>query len=231
MRILLTGLPDTNRKALKHCAALDAEGIDFPLQELRLIPAAVKLLPAFDWTVFTSPGGARLYLEHLYPLNGVGHVAAVGPATAEALADWTVPVEVMPAVDFTAAGLLKELLVRVKAGESLLLPCSRLAAPALAEGLSAAGVKVTRLDLYEPAHSAEQPLPASDGVCFFSSSAVEAMRQIYGPDCLDGLPCAVIGPSTRETFLAAFGREPLMASSSSAAATVEILLKNLHGRA
>jgi uroporphyrinogen-III synthase len=57
------------------------------------------------------------------------------------------------------------------------------------------------------------------------------MRQIYGPDCLDGLPCAVIGPSTRETFVAAFGREPLMANSASAVATVEILAKNLYGRA
>ncbi|MEN9361311.1 MAG: hypothetical protein RL095_2846 [Verrucomicrobiota bacterium] len=231
MRILLTGLPDTNRKALKICASLGAEGIDFPLQELRLIPSAVKLLPAFDWTVFTSPGGARLYLEHLYPLNGVGHVAAVGPATAEALADWTVPVELMPQSEFTAAGLLQALRVRVKPGESLLLPCSRLAAPQLAAGLAAAGIRVTRLDLYEPAHTAAEPLPACDGVCFFSSSAVEAMHQIYGPDCLQDLPCAVIGPSTRESFLAAFGREALMPSSPSAAATVEILQKNLYGRA
>ena len=127
----------------------------------------------WDGVLFTSVNAVALA-----PVGAAWpRVAAVGPATAEALEKRGVDVAVVG----TGGGRELAEAWGSAAGQRLLLPRAREAHPALAEALRAAGAAVTCVAVYrtvvltgvDPA-----PFAGADVICFFAPSQVRAFLDL-----------------------------------------------------
>lgn len=102
-----------------------------------------------DWLLVTSASTAAILAERA-PRFGAGtRIAAVGPGTERALLAAGLRVDLVPARDHSAAGLLAALAATPRgSGERMLLLGAAGAAPTLAEGLLALGDTVIDAPLY-----------------------------------------------------------------------------------
>lgn len=159
---------------------------------------ALLRLAAFDWLAVTSANGAERVGSH-----AAGHpavrLAAVGPATARALAAAAGrPVDLVATVP-RVEGLLAEF---PRAPSRVLVAQADRAGSALADGLTAAGHQVEAVTAYrtitrrpEPAEAAE--LATVDAVVLASGSAAISWVEALGA----AVPALVVavGPSTART--------------------------------
>ena len=111
--------------------ALGAEVLDaptvqiLPVEDLGPMDGAIDRLGSFDWLVFTSSNGVTHFLDRLgglgRDLRALGHLklAAIGPATAEALAAFRLRADVVPE-SFRSEGLVEALRPLVE-GQGVLL--------------------------------------------------------------------------------------------------------------
>ncbi|MHC6593276.1 uroporphyrinogen-III synthase [Arthrobacter sp. C152] len=159
-RILVTRSPERSAALLEALSAAGAEPVLLPLIDFERAPDQHALdvacdalaAGAFDWLVASSAttihvlaGKAKergLGLGQLVP--AATRVAAIGPATRKLLEASGLAVALAPAGEQSAAGLLAVW----PGGGRVLLPQADIAAPGLAEGLSAAGSAVTAVTAY-----------------------------------------------------------------------------------
>ncbi len=140
--------------------ALGARVVQFPAIRLRpvrdtsLVDAAVSRLGTYDWIVFTSVNGVACFWERL---GAVGldsralagcRIAAIGPATARALADKGLVADCLPS-EYKAEGVVAALLEQGVRGSRVLLPRALVARDALPEALRRAGATVDVTPVYE----------------------------------------------------------------------------------
>jgi uroporphyrinogen-III synthase len=128
-------------------------------------------------------------------------VAAVGPATADALRLAGVEPDLTPA-EHSAQGLVEEF---ATGRGRVLFPCANLAPDTIAAGLEEKGWTVERVEAYRtvPAAAPEPALldrvAAADAIAFTATSSVQAFAALTGPD---GAPVPVpphvvcVGPTT-----------------------------------
>lgn len=96
-----------------------------PIDDPGPMDDAIDRLPSFDWLVFTSGNGVRHFLDRLetrgHDLRALGHLklAAIGPATAEALARYRLRADLVPE-SFRSEGLA-EALAPLVSGKRVLL--------------------------------------------------------------------------------------------------------------
>ncbi|MGP0063632.1 MAG: uroporphyrinogen-III C-methyltransferase [Isosphaeraceae bacterium] len=107
-RIVVTRPANESGRAAEVLEAMGAEVILAPTVEVRPIThpgpldAAIRGLDRFDWLVFTSSNGVRFFIERLETLGkdlrALGHlqIGAIGPATAEALAEFHLRADLVP---------------------------------------------------------------------------------------------------------------------------------------
>lgn len=133
-----------------------------------------------DWLVVTSHTAVRI-LQEAGLLDGLAlKVAAVGRATARALKDAGVDVDLVPQQQ-SGAGLVD---AWADPGARVLLPVSALAAPTVGDGLREQGCDVTRVDLYttEPLDELPEVIaqawPAFGAVVVTSSSVARALDSL-----------------------------------------------------
>ena len=193
------------------------------------LDSALARLGTFDWLVFTSVNGVMAAAERLAALGiawdarGAARVAAIGPATAAALAEQGVAVDLVPE-EYVAEGILAAL--GEVAGQRLLLARADIARQALAHELRARGAVVTEVAAYR---TVTQPIPLEllraalmpdetrqrvDAITFTSSSTVRGFLGSLAaagmqPAALDGIALAAIGPITAQT-LREDGLEPTL---------------------
>ena len=203
------------------------------------VAAAVGGLAGYRLVVFTSRNGVDVFLDYLDaagrrvqgdPASGPGPlvpgvlVAAVGPATASALEERGVAVDVVPG-EFIAEGLIATLdeLGLVPAGTRVLLPTASRARPVLPEALRSWGAEVDVLPVYDtaPAEALDLPveeLAAADFITFTSASTAEEFAGLLSAalataaegappalaELLSGVRLCSIGPAT-STALRALG--------------------------
>ncbi len=204
---------------------LGAEVIQFPTIEIHPladysgVDAAVDRLGDYDWVIFTSVNGVRLFWERLKAKGkdaralGGRLVAAIGPATAEALRAKGVEADLIPE-KYVAEGVVEGLTARcgkALAGMRLLLPRAAKARDVLPEALGKAGAVVDVLPVYETVPCAERRdevlkrLQAGeiDCITFGSSSTVENLLGLIPAEELRQYPnlrLACIGPITAKTL-------------------------------
>ncbi len=115
-----------------------------------------RLLPeitGFDWLVFSSGNGVRYFLGRFLQREGdirrlAGpRLAAMGPGTAAALADFHLRADVVPP-EYRAESLV-EVLAPEAAGKRFLLVRASRGRPILADGLRAAGGEVVQVVAYD----------------------------------------------------------------------------------
>ncbi len=169
-RILVTRTREQATSFSERLRKLGAIPFEFPI--IRIVPpldwqplddALRHLCGAtfayFDWLIFTSVNGVESVFGRLnefglaFPLTGVPRVAAIGPATAAALAHYGVRTDLVPG-EYIAEGVAASLIEDAKsrgaslAGKRILLPRAAVARDALVTELRAAGATVQEVVAY-----------------------------------------------------------------------------------
>jgi uroporphyrinogen III methyltransferase/synthase len=158
-RIVVTRPEQQGREWAQRLFSLGAEPILFPT--IRVLPpedwadvdAALRELNSFDWLVFTSVNGVRFFLDRLLATGGdlrrLGgtRLAAIGPATRDALGAFYLHADLVP--EHFAAEHLAETLVPHTKGKRVLLARASRARQVLPEQLAAGGAEVRELVVYQ----------------------------------------------------------------------------------
>lgn len=173
-------------------------------------PLAVALEHSHDWAVFTSPAGVPATVHALRKLGRDLRalwgckIAAIGKGTADALAAYGLTADLIPA-QYDGEHLADALLSAMPQGGSALLLRAAQGGQILPEKLSAAGICVTDVPLYDTVHRCDKAdalrglLAAGtiDAVTFTSVSTVEGFAEAIGADCT-GFTAFCIGKQTAD---------------------------------
>jgi uroporphyrinogen-III synthase len=193
-------------------AAFGATPVHCPLRRTRALAGAYGRLRAavrehvYDWIVFTSSNAVAAWVASEVQLpSGIvaPAIAAVGPATAAALADAGLAPTLVPE-QFTAEALSTALGAAYPlAGRRVLFPRATDAQRVVPESLRLAGAVVDEIDCYEKvdnpdgAAALRRALAADaiDAIVFTAPSQVSAWLGAVG-SVEDRLLTAAIGPAT-----------------------------------
>jgi uroporphyrinogen III methyltransferase/synthase len=144
------------------CHALASRGADAVLQpaiaigapdDWSTVDAALSRLNQFDWIVFSSANGVRFALERLeeigFDMRALGSVrlAAMGPGTAEQLAEYRLRADLIPD-EYRAESLASALATHAPGRRFLLIRASR-GREVLAEQLESHGGVVEQVVTYQ----------------------------------------------------------------------------------
>jgi uroporphyrinogen III methyltransferase/synthase len=177
---------------------------------------AIKGLDSYHWLIFTSANAVKFFFRRLREtggdirsLKGI-QICAVGPKTAEALEEYSLRADLVPA-EFKAEGVLAALGgVQVK-GRRFLIPRAKVAREVIPDRLRELGAEVTVATAYE------NVMPRADAdrvrklfrekkiaaVTFTSSSTVNNFVEMVGKSeyksLMHGVVVACIGPVTAKT--------------------------------
>ncbi len=219
-RILVTRAAEQAADFADRLERLGAEAILAPVIDL-VPPAsfapldrALAEIGRYDWVVFSSVHGVEVFFLRLIETGGDvrqlwrAELAAIGPATAAAIARRGIRVAVVPP-EFRAESLAESLRPRVD-GKRVLFPRAEGARDVLPNALRDAGAEVSDVGTYRAVsvgrlpRRAEELLAAGkiDAVTFTSSSTVRHFRDLLAGDpvrVLGAARVACIGPITAET--------------------------------
>ncbi|NOU73388.1 uroporphyrinogen-III C-methyltransferase [Paenibacillus sp. LMG 31458] len=227
-RVLVTRARSQASELVDLIDDMGGEAVEFPVirlqppsrpEAIQALDLALDKLHEFDWVLLTSVNGVEYFFRRLREKGidvrkmGKARIAAVGPKTAEALAERGIIADVLPA-KYQGEGILEAIQADLKAGQKVLLPTADLARDYMPAKLKDLGLEVTEVDVYE------NVLTTEDGdeiihllqnqsihiITFTSSSTVtnllEALRQLGVEEplsLLQGVEIACIGPKTAET--------------------------------
>lgn len=227
-RVLVTRARSQASELVDLIDDMGGEAVEFPVirlqppsrpEAIQALDLALDKLHEFDWVLLTSVNGVEYFFRRLRDKGidvrkmGNARIAAVGPKTAEALAERGIIADVLPA-KYQGEGILEAIQADLKAGQKVLLPTADLARDYLPAKLKELGLEVTEVDVYE------NVITTDDGdeiihllqnqsihiITFTSSSTVTnllvALRQLGVEDplsLLQGVEIACIGPKTAET--------------------------------
>ncbi len=194
---------------------LGADVVELPVIRIepragRRIDTACDHIADYDLLVLTSVNGVDCLFDRLAErgrdaraVRADTTVVAIGPATAERLAERGVRADVVPK-RFLAEGILAELAGTPLSGRRVLVARAREARPELVEGLVARGARVDEVALYDT--RVEDPGPerlrsalGADYLTFTASSTVRRLIELVGdgaPSRLSGARVVSIGPVT-----------------------------------
>lgn len=237
----------------RHQAAGTAEAIRRRAAEPILLPtieigpppdpealrAAARRVSDYDFCLFTSANGVERFFEALAQASldarafGRCKVGAIGPKTADALVPHGVRAD-LTAAEFVGESLAQAIL-QIGGVRRVLIPRARVAREQLPELLRQGGISVDVVPAYETRSAGdaqkqrlEELIAASevDVILFTSSSTVDSMMEMLGPDAaalLARVTLASIGPITSATA----ARRGLEVAVTAETYTVEGLLDAL----
>ena len=168
-----------------------------PMDDCRPLDAALRQLDQYDWIIFTSVNGVTAVWDRLDAAWPAAlRIAAVGPATARALAARGANAAFMPdeyVAEALAAGLGDV------AGQRVLLPHAELAREALADVLRGRGATVDELPVYRTLPAAPDPQGLAEqqrGVDAITLTSASAARNFARLAPAAPAVVACIGPVT-----------------------------------
>ena len=180
------------------------------------LDAALDALGTFTWVVFTSVNGVAMLDRRLtarglaWSALGNRRIAAIGPATADALAEHGLRADVVPG-EYRAEGLLERLRGVITPADRVLLPRAAQTRDVLVTGLRRLGAEVTEVPAYATRRAEtgtarlREALAAGtiDAVTFTSSSTARNFAELFTEDerrtWLRRVTVACIGPITAAT--------------------------------
>ena len=180
------------------------------------LDAALNSIDTFPWVIFTSVNGVAMVdrrltaRRHAWAAIGRRRVAAIGPATAEALAEHGVRADVVPG-EYRAEGLVARLRHEVRPGDRVLLPRAAQTRDVLVAELRKVGADVVEVPVYvtrkveRDAGRLRDALSSRSvhAVTFTSSSTARNFSELFSDDerraLLSGVTVASIGPITAAT--------------------------------
>jgi uroporphyrinogen III methyltransferase/synthase len=195
--------------------ALGADVIELPA--IRIGPRidsdevrrTVDAIQSYALICLTSPNGVRLLFQALREAGldaralGAATVAAIGPGTAQALAQNGIAADVVPE-RFVAEALIEALEAVEVADRPVLIARAAEARDVLPDALRERGAKVDVVALYEteredPGEEAIEAAANADYITFTSSSTVRNLVEAMGKRLPAAARVVSIGPITSET--------------------------------
>ena len=185
-----------------------------PLTHTNKFLQALSKFPEYDWIVFTSPNGVRIFFGYLHSLAkdarvfASAKIAAIGTRTAAKLTEFGIHPDFVPTV-FTGKELGIQLIAQENLkGKKILLLRSQLAPNDLVDLLKQVGADVDNVPLYTVAAEKSDSKPLTekissgvvDWLTFTSPSCVRAFFEQIPPDLVNSgsVKVASIGPVTSE---------------------------------
>lgn len=245
-RVVVTRAAEQSRELVRALEEKGAVPVVLPLvafappDNLVELDRAIREMARCDWVFITSQNALRAVQERCQAISldvkaafGRTRVAAVGPATADALKAAGIEVAYI-ATKHQGVSLAQELSAEVK-DKTVLLPRSDRANPELVEQLKSLGATVMEVVAYKtvsPDDTAlvraraalNQPL---DAILFFSPSAVHHLQDILGSEKVLEMSrqaiFAAIGPVTEKALRAAGIERVLLAGDTTVASIVNDL--------
>ena len=214
-RVLVTRAQSPRSSLARALADAGADVVEAPATRIEpldpgCVRGAIAHLDAYDWIIFTSQNGVEIFWAALRDLNldaralAALRVTSVGPATAAALLDHGIAVDVTPE-RFVAEGVLEALAARDDvAGSRVLYVAADGARDVLPNGLTAMGARVDVAPVYRSVPDAAGgdairafARGATDRTiaAFTSASAVRAFADASG-EMKSRIAAASIGPAT-----------------------------------
>jgi uroporphyrinogen III methyltransferase/synthase len=221
--IVVTRAKEQAAAMVEPLRQLGAEAIELPTiaieppSDYAALDEAIARLPKYHWLIFTSVNGVRCFRDRLalsaFDTRAIrGKLCAIGPATAGALAEMNLKVDVV-AKEYVAEGLLAALSGYEMSGVSVLIARAAVARDTLPVELGKRGARVEVVEAYRtiaPRDLAERAAAAMarkpDWITFTSSSTVANLFSA-GVGLAEEVKVASIGPVTSAT-LRKFGVEP-----------------------
>ncbi len=175
---------------------------------------ALSKITQYDWIVFTSANGVRIFFDYIQDLAkdarvfASAKIAAIGTKTADVLAEFGIKADFVPDV-FTGKELAKQLIgfTNLK-GKKVLLLRSQLASNELVDILQQADAEVDNAPVYTAVTAKTDSTPltkqisdgAVDWLTFASPSSVTAFFEQIQTDLVNSanVRVASIGPVTSE---------------------------------
>jgi uroporphyrinogen III methyltransferase/synthase len=242
VRVLVTRPVGQGDELCRKLEALGAAVLSQPAIEIappdnwREVDAALERLPEYDWLVFSSSNGVRSLLGRLEAIGrDVRHLnrvklAAIGPATADALKACHLNTDIQP--DEYRAEALADALASQAQGKRFLLARASRGREVLAERLRAAGARVDQVVIYqsvdvgEPDAEIAEALAAGtvDWVTVTSSAIARSLVDMFGQN-LKRARLVTISPITSETLREAGFEASAEASEYTTAGLVEALVQ------
>ncbi len=188
-----------------------------PPDDFAPLDAAFRDLSTYDWVIFTSANGVAAFMRRLFGQGqdaralGRARIAAIGPATAQALREYGIRADCLPST-FQAEGLIEALAPHLSPGTRVLLARAQVAREVLPEGLSRLGAEVKVVPVYQARPPQALPPEAEallqggkvDILTFTSSATVHNFVALLGKELFKALAeaatVAAIGPITAATL-------------------------------
>jgi uroporphyrinogen III methyltransferase/synthase len=218
-RIVVTRATQQALALSERLRELGADVIEMPatqIARLDLAPlrSAIARLSSYQWLILTSQNAVSIFWEQLLgegkdarALAGL-KVAAVGPATAGALLEHGITVDVIPK-RFVAEGLLEMLRERDDVSDKrVLYVTAEGAREVLPQGLREIGAQLDVIEAYrsipdgEGAERLARTIESGmlDLATFTSGSAVRGYVDAIGEDLAKHVPAVSMGPQTSEAL-------------------------------
>lgn len=217
-RIVVTRARSQAAWLSERLSALGAQVIEMPATRIEVMDGeplrrAIPRISEYGWVIFTSQNAVRIFWDALRAeardarsLAGI-KIAAVGPATAAALLERGLAVDVAPD-RFVAEALLDTLRERRDVrGVRVLYAAAEGARETLQDGLEELGAVVDRIVLYRSAVDGDGAAALRDRlvagevdlITFTSASSVNAFVDAVGDAAAKSAPAVSIGPITTAT--------------------------------
>ena len=238
-RILLTRPRENASKTAALLREKGAEVLELPSIKTESISPNKELADAlkikFQWLVFTSPIGVRVFFEEflrehdIRALFGV-KIAVIGEGTKKELKQRGLQADFVPSV-YDGETLGKELSQELKEGDTVLIPRARIGGKELTDALAGVkGVKILDIPTYETLFEASEAINEKaeieqgliDYAVFTSASTVEGFAKTVGDVDYSALKAICIGKQTKAAA-DRLGMQTVMAEK----ATIEALVNKV----
>ncbi|MDI6783057.1 MAG: uroporphyrinogen-III C-methyltransferase [bacterium] len=219
-RILVTRTRKQASEFAEQLESLGAEVNEFPTIEIippddwKPVDKAIKNLPKYDWVIFTSANGVEKFFDRLAEKKldcrqfKNAQLAAIGPATAEALKEKGFIADIVPS-EYRAEGIIEAFAPLDLSRKKILLARALEARDILPEQLKQRGAKVDVVPVYKTIkpvgaqRAAPDKLKSLDVITFASSSSVRNFVEMFSKEefkeIISSAAIAVIGPITAQT--------------------------------
>jgi uroporphyrinogen III methyltransferase/synthase len=180
-----------------------------PLDDYSALDACIARLGDYDWVIFTSVNAVSYFFSRNVDARAIrGRICAIGPATASLLREMHLHADLVPE-ESTSEGVAAAFSKFPMGGARVLLPRAAAAREVIPDALGSMGAHVDVADAYRnivPANAAnrieeyKRSERRAQWITFTSGSTVNNWLKLAGPESLEGLRIASIGPATSDVI-------------------------------
>lgn len=248
-RVLVTRARSQASRLASGLAALGADVVECPVirsapvEDFSELDAVLSILDRYEWVAFASPNSVNQVFERIRALHkdarafASNKIAAVGPATVEALMANGIAADLMPDT-FTAEGLVEAFQCNGYAPKSALVFRSDIGRETLPRGLRQLGAEVAEVAAYRTVAAEDSSETARkafedgiDATTFTSSSTVKNLVRLLDGD-VTGINNSVVvcmGPITAQTAKSCGIRVDIIPEEQSIPAMISALATHHQG--